>query len=145
MNKNNYWDNKPLQKMTPMEWESLCDHCGLCCLVKLQDEDTEEIVYTRVVCRYSNTADCSCTDYDNRSINEPECVPFPIDKVAEFEWLPDSCAYRMLYKGEKLKDWHPLNSGNLQSVKKAGIGIQSFPIVRDRKSIDYEDFIIVKP
>lgn len=145
MKKNNYWDTKSLTQMTHKEWESLCDHCGLCCLVKLQDEDTGEVVYTSVVCRYSSVTDCSCTDYANRSINEPECVPFPIDRVEEFEWLPDSCAYRLLYKGEKLKSWHPLNSGTPLSVKKAGVGIQSFPIVIDKDKIDYEDFIIEKP
>ncbi len=142
---NNYWDDKPLHDLSAKEWESLCDHCGLCCLIKLQDEDTDEIVYTSVVCSYSNQTDCSCNDYANRSVNVPECVPFPINKVAEFDWLPDSCAYRLRYNNRPLKKWHPLNTGTFDSVKKAGVGIQSFPILIDEPNLDYEDFIIKKP
>ena len=141
----NYWDTKALEDLTEQEWESLCDHCGLCCLIKLQDEDTDEIVYTNIVCRYLNTQDCSCNDYENRSINVPECVPFPIAKVAEFDWLPESCAYRLRYNKQPLKAWHPLNTGNFDSVKKAGVGIQSFPIIIEQENLDFEDFVIEKP
>ncbi|MDX1796118.1 MAG: YcgN family cysteine cluster protein, partial [Hydrogenovibrio sp.] len=106
-----YWETKSLEEMTQQEWESLCDGCGLCCLTKLQDEETEEIVYTRVVCPYSDPKTAQCSDYANRSVNVPTCVQLTLERVAEFDWLPDTCAYRMLYRGQKLADWHPLNSG----------------------------------
>ncbi|WP_024851212.1 YcgN family cysteine cluster protein [Hydrogenovibrio kuenenii] len=142
-----YWDTKTLEEMTPEEWESLCDGCGLCCLTKLQDEDTDEIVYTSVVCRYSDTKTGQCGDYVNRSTNVPTCVPLTLDRVVEFDWLPDSCAYRVIYRGDKLADWHPLNSGKKESLKMAGVGLLAIPLlVVDSDEIeDYEDFVIDKP
>lgn len=142
-----YWDNKTLEEMTPEEWESLCDGCGLCCLTKLQDEDTDEIVYTSVVCRYSDTETGQCSDYENRSTNVPTCVPLTRERVAEFDWLPDSCAYRVIYRGDKLADWHPLNSGKKESVKLAGVGLLAIPLlVVDSDEIeDFEDYVMDKP
>ena len=140
-----YWDEKSLDELTQAQWESLCDGCGLCCLVKLQDEDTDELVYTCVVCRYSDTQTGACTDYANRSVNVPTCVPLTRERVAEFDWLPDSCAYRMRHNGQKLADWHPLNTGRRESVKEAGVGIAAIPVVVDYAEIDYEDYVIDKP
>lgn len=140
-----YWDTKSLEEMTQAEWESLCDGCGLCCLTKLQDEDTEEIIYTRVVCSYSNPETGQCSDYANRSVNVPTCVQLTLARVAEFDWLPDTCAYRILYRGQQLPDWHPLNSGHADSVKVAGVGLQAIPVVVDRPGLDYEDFVIDEP
>ena len=142
-----YWDTKTLEEMTQQEWESLCDGCGLCCLTKLQDEDTDEIVYTSVVCRFSDTQTGQCSDYANRSINVPTCVPLTLERIAEFDWLPDSCAYRVIYRGDKLADWHPLNSGKKESVKLAGVGLLAIPLlVVDSDEIeDYEDFVMDKP
>lgn len=140
-----FWETKTLDEMTQQEWESLCDGCGLCCLTKLQDEDTEEIVYTRVVCAYSDTVTGQCTDYTNRSKNVPTCVPLTRERVAEFDWLPDSCAYRMIYRGQPLAQWHPLVSGQADSLKNAGIGLRSIPVVFDTGDLAYEDFVIDKP
>ncbi|MPQ76120.1 YcgN family cysteine cluster protein [Hydrogenovibrio sp. JE_KL2] len=142
-----YWDTKTLEEMTQEEWESLCDGCGLCCLTKLQDEDTDEIVYTSVVCRFSDTQTGQCSDYANRSTNVPTCVPLTLEGIAEFDWLPDSCAYRVIYRGDKLADWHPLNSGKKESVKLAGVGLLAIPLlVVDSDEIeDYEDFVMDKP
>ena len=140
-----FWETKTLDEMDQDEWESLCDGCGLCCLTKLQDDETDEIVYTSVVCPYSDIETGQCKDYANRSVNVPTCVQLTKEKVAEFDWLPDTCAYRMIYRGQGLADWHPLISGNRLSVKNAGIGLLSIPIVVDKADIDYEDYIMPKP
>lgn len=140
-----FWETKSLDEMTQEEWESVCDGCGLCCLTKLQDEETDEIVYTRVVCAYSDLATGQCSDYANRSINVPTCVQLTKERVAEFDWLPDTCAYRVLYRGQSLPNWHPLISGSLKSVKAAGIGLLAIPVVVDTGELEYEDYLIPNP
>ena len=140
-----FWEMKTLDEMSQSEWESLCDGCGLCCLTKLQDEDTDEIVYTSVVCAYSDISTGQCSDYANRSINVPTCVQLTRERVAEFDWLPDSCAYRMIYRGQPLADWHPLVSGNSQSIQTAFVGLSSISVVVDTGDLDYEALIIDKP
>lgn len=140
-----FWEIKSLEGMTQIEWESVCDHCGLCCLTKLQDDETEEIIYTSVVCSYSDIETGACKDYPNRSVNVPTCVQLTRDKVADFDWLPDTCSYRMLYRGQSLPDWHPLNSGSNESLKSANVGLSAIPVVVDTGSLDYEDYVIDKP
>jgi len=140
-----FWETKTLDEMSQQEWESLCDGCGLCCLTKLQDDDTEEIVYTSVVCPYSDLETGQCKDYANRSVNVPTCVQLTKERVSEFDWLPDTCAYRMIYRGQGLADWHPLLSGSDFSLKQANIGLSAIPVVVDTEGLDYEDFIIPKP
>ena len=140
-----FWEIKTLDEMTDEEWESLCDGCGLCCLNKLQDEETEEIVYTRVVCPYSDLETGRCTDYANRSVNVPTCVPLTRERVAEFDWLPDSCSYRLIYHGQSLPDWHPLVTGDTDSTRKRGYGITAIPVVVDAPDLDYEDYLMEKP
>ncbi len=142
---NAYWKTKTLAEMDKAEWESICDGCGLCCLTKLQDEDTDEIVYTRIVCKYSDLATGQCSDYANRSVNVPTCVPLTRERVAEFDWLPETCGYRILNRGDQLADWHPLNSGKPASVSQAGVGLLAIPVVVDTGDLDYEDFLIDKP
>ncbi|MDX1352933.1 MAG: YcgN family cysteine cluster protein [Thiomicrorhabdus sp.] len=140
-----FWEVKTLDEMSQEEWESLCDGCGLCCLTKLQDEDTNEIVYTSVVCPYSDLETGQCKDYANRTKNVPTCVQLTRERVAEFDWLPDTCAYRMIYRGQGLADWHPLISGCTQSVAHAGVGLLAIPVVVDKEGLDYESFVIDKP
>ncbi|QCU90074.1 YcgN family cysteine cluster protein [Thiomicrorhabdus sediminis] len=140
-----FWQTKTLDEMTQQEWESLCDGCGLCCLTKLQDEETEEIVYTRVVCSYSDPKTAQCTDYSNRSSNVPTCVPLTRERVAEFDWLPDTCAYRMIYRGQGLADWHPLVAGNSEAIVNANISLKAIAVVVDSGDLDYEDYIMEKP
>lgn len=140
-----FWETKTLEEMTQAEWESLCDGCGLCCLNKLQDEETNEIVYTSVVCRYSDLNTGQCSDYANRSINVPTCVQLTKERVAEFDWLPDSCAYRMIYRGQGLAAWHPLVAGETGAMKKAGIGLSAIPVVIEQPGLDFEDYIIEHP
>ncbi len=140
-----FWEIKTLAEMTPSEWEAICDGCGLCCLTKLQDDETDEIVYTRVVCPYSDTQTAACSDYANRSVNVPTCVNLTVERVAEFDWLPDTCGYRVLLRGDPLPGWHPLVSGHKDSVKKAGVGLLAIPVVVDRPGLDYEDYLMEKP
>jgi len=140
-----FWESKTLDEMTQAEWESVCDGCGLCCLSKLQDEETDEIVYTSVVCRYSDLKTGQCTDYANRSVNVPACVQLTKERVAEFDWLPDTCSYRVLYRGQCLPDWHPLISGQASSLTAAGIGLTAIPVVVDTGDLDYEDYLMPKP
>jgi hypothetical protein len=140
-----FWEVKTLEEMTQQEWESLCDGCGLCCLNKLQDEETDEIVYTRVICAYSDIETGRCSDYANRSMNVPSCVQLTKERVAEFDWLPDSCAYRLIYRRQPLPDWHPLVSGQADSVKQAKQGIHAIRVVVDNGRLDYEDFLIDNP
>lgn len=137
-----FWESKTLAEMTNAEWESLCDGCGLCCLNKLQDEDTDEIAYTRVVCSYSDTKTGQCKDYANRSINVPTCVQLTVDLASEFHWLPSTCAYRLLAVGQPLPQWHPLITGRSTSVQEAKIGLTSIRVVVDNGKLDYENFLI---
>ena len=137
-----FWETKKLDEMSDAEWESVCDGCGLCCLTKLQDEDTGEIVYTRVVCPYSDPTTAQCSDYANRSVNVPACVQLTRERVSEFDWLPDTCAYRVLHRGQSLPEWHPLVSGSAETVKAAGVGLLAIPVVVDTGELDYEDYLI---
>ena len=138
-----FWEEKSLSEMNADEWESLCDGCARCCLHKLEDEDTAEVFYTSVVCRYLDQESCSCTDYANRNRNVPNCVFLTMDNIAEFQWLPQTCAYRRLAEGKHLLWWHPLVSGSTQTVKTAGIAVTGKVINESHvHPDDYEEHII---
>lgn len=107
---------KPLEEMTPREWESLCDGCGLCCQIRVQDEDTEEIALSNVACRYLCLETHQCKDYANRQKNVPDCVKVTPQNVYELDWLPHSCAYRLVAFGHSLPEWHHLVSGDKEMV-----------------------------
>ncbi|VAX06959.1 UPF0260 protein YcgN [hydrothermal vent metagenome] len=115
-----FWKQKPLNELTHKEWEALCDGCAKCCLHRLEDEDTQEIQFTNVVCRLLDPENGKCTKYGGRSTLVPTCVTMTIKDLENPYWLPSTCAYRLLAEGKELPDWHPLVSGNQYSVFNAG-------------------------
>ncbi|MGZ4958920.1 MAG: YcgN family cysteine cluster protein [Methylomonas sp.] len=136
-----FWETKTLAQMTTEEWESLCDNCGKCCLHKLEDEDTGELAFTSVCCDLIDLEGCRCTRYSERCTLVPDCIDLKQHDFAEYKWLPATCAYRLLTDGEPLPDWHPLVSGNPESVKDAGVSISSYAI-KESQVDDLEDHII---
>jgi len=115
-----FWQHTPLDKMTSTQWESLCDGCGKCCVLKLEDIDTNDIYYTDVGCKLLDCKTARCRDYQNRKDHVPDCIVLSMDNLPQLRWMPDSCAYRLLYEGKSLPDWHPLVSGNPASPVTAG-------------------------
>jgi uncharacterized cysteine cluster protein YcgN (CxxCxxCC family) len=116
-----FWKRKSLAEMSTREWESLCDGCALCCLQKLEDEDTGEIYFTDIACRLLDTEACRCTNYPARLNIVKTCLVLSADKPDAFRWLPATCAYRRLAEGADLPYWHPLITGDPDSVHDAGI------------------------
>ena len=118
-----FWRRKTLAEMNPAEWESLCDGCAKCCLHKLEDMDTGELAFTNVACRLLDICACRCGNYDRRSELVSDCVVLDPENVAQLYWMPSTCAYRLLAEGQDLPDWHPLVTGDPDSVHRACISV----------------------
>jgi uncharacterized cysteine cluster protein YcgN (CxxCxxCC family) len=142
-----FWRRKTLAEMTAAEWESLCDGCGRCCLNKLEEEDTGRVHYTDVGCRLLDGTTCRCKDYRNRSKRVDDCVRLTPENVGALKWLPPSCAYRLLAQGRDLYWWHPLVSGDPETVHAAGISVRGRVGIceDDLGDQDYEDRIVAWP
>jgi hypothetical protein len=142
-----FWKHKPLKSLTSEEWEALCDGCGKCCLNKLEDEDTGEVALTRIACRLLDDKSCKCGQYPIRHQFIPDCIvlkPSNIDENAY--WMPKTCAYRLLWSGQPLFDWHPLISGNPETVHTANISVRGMTLSEfDINEEDWEDHIIEEP
>ncbi|GAP25601.1 hypothetical protein GLF_2483 [Gluconobacter frateurii NBRC 101659] len=139
-----FWQTTPLDQMTPEQWESLCDGCGRCCLNKLRDEDTEEVVYTTVACRLLDTQTCRCTSYLKRHRKVPDCITLTPELLADIDWLPPSCAYRLLRDGFDLPEWHPLRSGTRDSVHTSGASAGG-RCISERHAGSLENYIVDWP
>lgn len=142
-----FWKHKPLKSLTSEEWEALCDGCGKCCLNKLEDEYTGEVALTRIACRLLDDQSCKCGQYPIRHQFIPDCIvlkPSNIDENAY--WMPKTCAYRLLWSGQPLFDWHPLISGNPETVHTANISVRGMTLSEfDINEEDWEDHIIEEP
>jgi len=126
MTKNNtpFWQRKSLNEMSQSEWESLCDGCGRCCLNKLEEEGSDRTFYTNVGCRLLDGETCRCTDYKNRAALVDDCVVLTPQTIDEITWLPPTCAYRLIDEGRNLYWWHPLVSGDPETVHQAGVSVR---------------------
>ncbi|WP_368184861.1 YcgN family cysteine cluster protein [Aestuariibius sp. HNIBRBA575] len=142
-----FWNTVPMTKMTDKEWEALCDGCGKCCLNKLEDEESGEVVLTRVACRLLDDATCHCAQYDIRHQFVPDCIRLTPQSIPDhLYWLPQTCAYRLVHEGRDLFHWHPLISGNMQSVHAAGVSAQGLTVSEfDIHEDEWEDHLIEEP
>lgn len=142
-----FWERKALSKMSQQEWEALCDGCGKCCLNKLEDEDTGHVALTRVACRLLDDDTCRCAHYENRHQFVPDCIVLRPDTLEQHAyWLPDTCAYKLIWQGNPLPDWHPLNSGSAQTVHDAGISVRGLTVSEfDTPEDEWEEHIFEEP
>ena len=136
-----FWRHKSLEEMSLEEWEALCDGCAKRCLHRLEDVDTREIHFTNVHCRLLDTDTCRCTDYPNRSARVNDCVTLTPEELKDPYWLPATCAYRLLAEGKPLPEWHPLVSGDPDTVFVSGNGIGGRTVCEDEAD-DLEHHII---
>lgn len=132
-----FWQTKTLEEMTPTEWESLCDGCGRCCLLKFEVDDDPTVYTTAVACQLLDGDTCRCTDYENRFARVPGCLRMTIRTAREHHWLPSTCAYRIVAAGGDLPAWHPLVSGDPMSVHEAGISVRGWTVPEE--AVDEED------
>ena len=122
---NKFWETKNLIDMNENEWESLCDKCGKCCVIKLEDFDTQEVHYTNVSCKLLCEKSASCKDYKNRNSIVSDCIILSPDNLNDLKWMPETCAYKLLNEGKNLPYWHPLISGNDKEIVNSGNSVKN--------------------
>ena len=141
-----FWETTALTDLSEEQWESLCDGCGRCCLHKLEDEDTGGVYFTSIGCRLLDTRSCRCRNYPERLKHVPDCIVLQPDNLVGSTALPSSCAYRRLAEGRPLPDWHPLISGNPESVREAGISVRDRVILETQVAEEnFEDYLLGWP
>lgn len=140
-----FWQTTSLADMDDAQWEAVCDGCAKCCLVKLQDEDTGELAFTNLACRQLDLGTCRCKTYDQRTEIVSDCVKLTKDNLAQIDFMPPSCAYRLLNEGQPLPDWHPLLSGTPDSVVAAGMSVHGRVIPEGDGDEDVENHVVVWP
>ncbi|HSG37260.1 MAG TPA: YcgN family cysteine cluster protein [Paracoccaceae bacterium] len=142
-----FWKSVPMDRMNRAEWEALCDGCGKCCLNKLEDEDTGEVALTRLACRLLDDESCLCSQYPIRHQFVPECIVLTPKTLRDnLYWLPQTCAYRLVVEGRPLYPWHPLLSGDPETVHAAGVSVRGLTIPEfEVGEDDWEDHIIEEP
>jgi hypothetical protein len=141
-----FWEEKSLREMTVAEWESLCDGCGRCCLLKLEDEDSGVIITSDVRCKLLDGDSCRCSDYPNRQSKVPDCIKLTPENVVEIGWIPTTCAYRRLAEGRGLAWWHPLISGDPDTVVAAGVSVRGRTVSeREVKPGEWEEHAVDWP
>ena len=140
-----FWQTVKLTDMTAAQWEAVCDRCAKCCLVKLQDEDSREIVFTDIVCNLLDQQTCRCAHYQERTKLVPDCVKLTKDNLDKIDFMPPSCAYRLLHEGKDLPQWHPLVSGHADSVVEAGMSVKGRVIAEMTFDGDSEDRVVDWP
>jgi len=136
-----YWRRKSLTEMSQSEWEALCDGCGKCCLNKLEYEDTGLIEQTNVACKLLDTHSCRCRDYPNRKKHVPDCIQLTPRKIKSMDWLPSTCGYRLVAAGKDLYWWHPLVSGDPETVHRAGISARG-RVISETEAGPLEDHVV---
>ena len=139
-----FWKDLALERLNPAEWEALCDGCGKCCLIKLEDEETAEIHLTSVACRLLDIGTCRCGNYPMRKSLVPACVVLTPKSLRDaMEWLPGTCAYRLRAEGKPLPSWHPLRTGDPDSVHRAGVSLKDRMVPEyEVAEEDLEDYVI---
>lgn len=141
-----FWEEKTLEEMTDAEWEALCDGCGRCCLIKLEDEDTGTIITSDVRCKLLDGETCHCTDYPNRQSKVSDCIKLTPENVISTPWIPTTCAYRRLAEGRGLAWWHPLISGDPTTVAAVGVSVSGRTVSEnDVKAGEWEDHAVDWP
>ena len=142
-----YWEDVPMQNMTEREWEALCDGCGKCCLNKLEDPDTQEVALTRIACRLLDDESCRCAQYEIRKQFVPDCVVLTPRNIGEITyWIPETCAYRLVYEGKPPYDRHPLISSRPESVHEAGVSVRGWTVPEfEVPEEEWEEHIVEEP
>lgn len=137
-----FWRSKKLEEMTKKEWESLCDGCGKCCLNKIEYQDTGEMVYTNIACRLFDPNTCRCSNYADRKREVADCLTLTPALLKTIDWLPATCAYRLVAEGKDLPDWHHLKTKDRKSIHRAGASLKDFRILIESDQIELEDHVV---
>ena len=132
MTRDNFWQDYKIADWTDDEWEALCDGCGKCCLIRLEDEDNGDIYNTDVHCKLFDNSKCQCSDYQNRRDKVPDCVKLDRDNIYELSWLPNTCAYRLIAENKPLYNWHYLVNGSHELMHSMGYSVREKTISETR-------------